>query len=91
MAFSPPKLKTYLSYTFHIFGLACIGGAIFLQTLTFTSIIFQGYFKAIESNRVVLLGELGLTVYAAIYFIYIYRNHFKLMQRSKEFGPKEMA
>ena len=58
---------------FHTFGLSCIGGAIFLQILAFSSIIFQGYFEAVEKNPAILSAEIVLTVFALIYFVYIYQ------------------
>jgi hypothetical protein len=59
---------------FHGLGLSCIGGAIFLQTLIFTSILYQGYFKAVEKNPAIPLSEIMLTAFALIYFIYIYQR-----------------
>jgi hypothetical protein len=59
---------------FHTLGLSCIGGAIFLQTLVFTGIVQQGYFMAIEQNTAVLSFEVVLTVFAIIYFVYIYQR-----------------
>lgn len=57
---------------FHGLGLGCLGGAIFLQILAFSSIASQGYFKAVEANSVILSSEIVLTVFALIYFIYLY-------------------
>lgn len=59
---------------FHGLGLTCIGGAIFLQILAFSSILYQGYFRAVEKNPVILLSEIVLTAFALIYFIYIYQQ-----------------
>jgi hypothetical protein len=59
---------------FHCLGLSCIGGAIFLQITAFSSIIFKGYFKAVEANPAVLACETVLTAFALIYFIYIYQQ-----------------
>ncbi len=58
---------------FHGLGLSCIGGAIFLQILAFSSILYQGYFKAFENNPAILSSEIILTGFALIYFIYIYQ------------------
>ena len=58
---------------FHGLGLSCLGGAIFLQILVFSDIFYHGYFRAVEGNPIILGLEIGLTAYAAIYFIYIYR------------------
>jgi len=61
-------------------GLSCLGGAIFLQILTFTSILYQGYFKAVEANPAILSIEIVLTAFAAIYFIYIYKRVIKSLK-----------
>jgi hypothetical protein len=58
----------------HTLGLSCIGGAIFLQILVFTGIAQQGYFTAVEQNGLILMCEVGLTVFAAIYFVYVYQR-----------------
>ena len=52
---------------FHGLGLSCIGGAIFLQILAFSSILYQGYFKAVEANPAILSSEIVLTAFALIY------------------------
>ena len=59
---------------FHTLGLSCIGGSIFLQVLVFTGIAQQGYFTAVEQNSAILSFEVVLTVFAIIYFIYIYQR-----------------
>jgi hypothetical protein len=65
---------------FHGLGLSCMGGAIFLQILMFTSILTQGYFKAVEANPAVLSFEIALTAFALIYFLYIYQRLFRLVK-----------
>ena len=59
---------------FHTLGLSCLGGAIFLQSLVFAGITQQGYFTAVEQNSVILSFEVVLTVFAIIYFVYIYQR-----------------
>jgi len=59
---------------FHGLGLSCIGGAIFLQIIAFSSILQQGYFKAVEPNPAILSFEIVLTAFALIYFIYMYQQ-----------------
>jgi hypothetical protein len=59
---------------FHTLGLSCMGGAIFLQVLVFSGIVQQGYFMAIEKNALILGFEVVLTVFAIVYFIYIYQR-----------------
>jgi len=59
---------------FHGLGLSCIGGAIFLQIIAFSSILQQGYFRAVEPNPAILSFEIVLTAFAFIYFIYMYQQ-----------------
>jgi hypothetical protein len=59
---------------FHMLGLSCLGGAIFLQALVFAGIVQQGYFMAIEQNTMILSFEVVLTVFAIVYFAYIYQR-----------------
>ncbi|MGB9741358.1 MAG: hypothetical protein ACP5IM_06715 [Candidatus Bathyarchaeia archaeon] len=68
-----PKLDHRMRTLFHILGLSCLGGAVFLQILVFTDILQHGYFVAIEKNPAILMLELILTAFALIYFIYIYQ------------------
>jgi len=62
---------------FHSLGLSCVGGAIFLQILVFTDILQHGYFMAVENNPAILTFEIVLTVFALIYFIYIYQRFIR--------------
>jgi hypothetical protein len=62
---------------FHTLGLSCLGGAIFLQILVFTDILQHGYFMAVENNPAILIFEILLTVFALIYFIYIYQRFIR--------------
>jgi hypothetical protein len=68
------KLSRRVSLIIHSLGLSCLGGAIFLQILVFTNILEQGYFRAIETNHLILLFEISLTVFAVVYFIYLYQK-----------------
>jgi hypothetical protein len=65
--------KRRIRVAFHGLGLSCIGGAVFLQIIAFSSILNQGYFRAIEANTAILSFEIGLTGFALFYFIYIYQ------------------
>ncbi len=76
----PETLGKKLRFAFHSFGLSCLGGAIFLQILVFSDIVSRGYFMAIEQNGLILSFEVGLTAFAAVYFIYIYQ---RLMKQNK--------
>jgi polyferredoxin len=68
------RLDRRIRLLFHISGLSCLGGAIFLQILVFADILQQGYFMAVESNPAILMGEIALTAFALIYFGYIYQR-----------------
>jgi hypothetical protein len=59
---------------FHMLGLSCLGGAIFLQGLVFAGIVQQGYFMAVEQNSTILTLEIVLTAFALVYFMYIYQR-----------------
>jgi hypothetical protein len=65
---------------FHILGLSCLGGAIFLQLLVFTDILQHGYFMAVENNPVILSFEILLTVFSALYFAYTYQRFIRSMK-----------
>ena len=70
----PQTFNRGIRVLFHTLGLSCIGGAIFLQVLVFTGIAQQGYFTAVEQNTAILSFEVVLTVFAIIYFVYIYQR-----------------
>ena len=80
---SDEAFKRRVNVVFHGLGLSCIGGAIFLQILAFSSILYQGYFKAVENNPTILSSEIILTAFAVIYFIYIYQ--LLIRQSNKRF------
>ena len=44
----------------------------FLQVLVFKDIVTQGYFLGMEKNPVILQLEIGLTVFALVYLLYLY-------------------
>jgi len=58
----------------HSLGLSSLGGALFLQSIVFASILTHGYFQGIEQNPTVLFSEIALTVFAIAYFAYLYAN-----------------
>jgi len=61
-----------LRLVFHSLGLSCLGGAVFLQVLVFKDIATQGYFMGVERNPAILLFEVGLTVFGAVYLLHLY-------------------
>ncbi|MEJ5328219.1 MAG: hypothetical protein WHU54_08245 [Candidatus Bathyarchaeia archaeon] len=69
-----PVFSRRIRIIFHSLGLSCLGGAIFLQALVFADILRRGYFMAVEQNPAILAFEIALTVFAIIYFIYIYQR-----------------
>ena len=69
-----PKLNRSISLIINSLGLSCLGGAIFLQILVFSNILLQGYFRAVETNTSILMLEITLTAFTAIYFLYIYQK-----------------
>jgi hypothetical protein len=72
--FTFPKQGRRAQVLFHVAGLSCLGGAIFLQLLVFTDILTNGYFMAVEKNPAILSFEVLLTAFSAIYFAYIYQR-----------------
>ena len=69
-----PTFNRGIRIVFHVLGLSCVGGAIFLQGLVFSGIVQQGYFMAAEQNMAVLAVEIAFTVFALVYFVYIYQR-----------------
>jgi hypothetical protein len=69
-----PKTAQRINLIINSLGLSCLGGAIFLQILVFSNILAQGYFRAVETNSAVLTLEIALTVFTAIYFVYVYQR-----------------
>jgi hypothetical protein len=69
-----PTFGRGIRLVFHILGLSCIGGAVFLQSLVFSGIVLQGYFMAVEQNVAVLTIEIALTAFALLYFAYTYQR-----------------
>lgn len=72
-----PKLNRTISLIINSLGLSCLGGAIFLQILVFSSILVQGYFRAVETNPTILMLEVTLTAFTAGYFLYLYQKIIK--------------
>ncbi|MDH7564487.1 MAG: hypothetical protein QHH24_06395 [Candidatus Bathyarchaeota archaeon] len=66
------KLNRRIQLLFHSLGLSCLGGAIFLQILVFTDILQHGYFTAVERNPAILAIEIALTLFTAVYFVFLY-------------------
>ncbi len=75
------KLDGKRHILFHSLGLSCLGGAIFLQILVFSDIFRHGYFMAVERNPAILGFEIVLTVFASVYFVFIYLRFIKSMKQ----------
>ena len=71
---APPRISRSIRLIINSLGLACLGSAIFLQVLVFWDILEQGYFRAVEANSAILSIEIALTVFAALYFIYVFQK-----------------
>jgi hypothetical protein len=74
---TPPKQDRRAQVLFHVIGLSCLGGAIFLQILVFSDILTNGYFMAVEHNLTILTFEVLLTAFSLIYFVYIYQRFIR--------------
>ena len=77
-----PKINQKISLLINSLGLSCLGGAIFLQILVFSNILVQGYFRAVETNSVILTLEIALTAFTALYFLYLYQKVIRTSLRS---------
>ncbi|MGA2386780.1 MAG: hypothetical protein ABSG33_09630 [Candidatus Bathyarchaeia archaeon] len=67
----PTERAFGLRLVFHSIGLSSLAGAVFLQFLVFLSISKYGAFMGIEKNPVILNSEIGLTVFSAVYLLYL--------------------
>ena len=74
---TPVKQDRRAQVLFHVLGLSCLGGAIFLQILVFSDILTNGYFMAVEHNLTILTFEVLLTAFSLIYFVYIYQRFIR--------------
>jgi hypothetical protein len=63
-----------LRLLFHSLGLGCVSSAIFMQILVFWDIAQTGMFTATEQNQLILSFEIFLTVFALVYFVYMYQR-----------------
>ena len=74
---TPVKQDRRAQVLFHVLGLSCLGGAIFLQILVFSDILTNGYFMAVEHNLTILTFEVLLTAFSLTYFLYIYQRFIR--------------
>jgi hypothetical protein len=66
------SVKRKLRVLVHGLGLSSLGSALFLQSLVFSSILQNGYFRGIENNSAILTAEIVLTGFAIAYFGYMF-------------------
>jgi hypothetical protein len=66
-----PHISKSLQILVHGLGLSSLGGALFLQSTVFTSILKNGYFRGVEQNPIILAAEIALTGFAIAYFGYM--------------------
>jgi hypothetical protein len=68
------KLRVALKIFFHISGLSCLGGAVFLGLLVFYDVIILGSFYGVEFNPIVSTFEFFVMLYAAGYLTFLAGN-----------------
>jgi hypothetical protein len=68
------KLKIALKIFFHISGLSCLGGAVFLGLLVFYDVSILGSFYGVEFNPLVSSLEFFIMLYAAGYLTFFECN-----------------
>ncbi len=72
-----------LRLAFHSIGIGCLAGSVFLQFLVFLRISSQGAFLGIEKNPIILNSEIGVTVFCAIYLLYVAFSSIRSLLRSR--------
>jgi hypothetical protein len=65
------KLGIVLKILFHVVGLSCLGGAVFLGLLVFYETMITGVFYGIEINYVTSSIEFFCMLYAATYLTFL--------------------
>ena len=65
------KLGVVLKILFHIVGLSCLAGAVFLGLLVFFDINIAGGFYGIEVNHLMSSIEFFCMLYAAAYLTFL--------------------
>ena len=75
-------LKRRGRFVFQFLGLSCIGGAILLQAIIFSSILLRGYFRGVENNPIILTFEIVLTALGLFYFIYMYQGFIRSFKKA---------
>jgi ABC-type multidrug transport system permease subunit len=60
-----------LKIFFHVSGLSCLGGAVFLGLLVFFDVMISGSFHGVELNPIISLSEFFVMLYAAVYLTFL--------------------
>ena len=89
MVKKPDEHAFGLRLAFHIIGIGCLAGSVFLQFLVFLKIDFQGAFLGIERNALILNSEIGITVFCAFYLLYVSFSSIRaLLRPEKKTAPE---
>ena len=75
---------------FHSFGIGCLSASVFLQALVFWSICKDGKFVANEQDPWILVFEVFMTTFAAIYLLYIIRERILCQTDAEVLTRKEV-
>jgi hypothetical protein len=70
------KLRVALKILFHISGLSCLAGAVFLGLLVFYDVSISGSFHGVEFNPLVSSFEFFTMLYAAGYLTFLAGSTF---------------
>ena len=62
------KLRIFI----HGLGFSCLGAALILQTVVFSGILQNGYFRGVEQNPAILSIEIGIAIFGVAYFAYLF-------------------
>ena len=65
------KLGIFLKILFHIVGLSCLAGSVFLGLLVFYDVNITGVFYGIETNHILSSIEFFFMIYAALYLTFL--------------------
>ena len=84
MVKKPAEHAFGLRLAFHSVGIGCLAGSVFLQFLVFLKIDSQGAFLGIEKNPLILNAEIGITVFCAVYLLYVAFSSIRALLRYRQ-------
>lgn len=64
--------RGFLHRLLHVFGLSCIGGAVFCEIMVFTDMARQGFCLVHEPNPLILTVEVFCSFLALAYYAHLY-------------------